>query len=107
MVVLSLTFWRKMHLLTRRPDDLMYDSRWQAGRTCRVGLLWDTVAGPSALTTTGTWKRLLERATAAPATLKASDMESQDFLLKMEFTSWMTCSCVRDKGGMLSQKTDI
>ncbi len=61
--------------------------------TCRVGWLWDTVAGPWALTMTGTWKRLLERAAAALATLKASDRESQDFLLKMEFTSWMTWSC--------------
>lgn len=61
--------------------------------TCRVGWLWDTVAGPWALTMTGTWKRLLERAAAALATLKASARESQDFLLKMAFTSWMTWSC--------------
>lgn len=61
--------------------------------TCRVGWLWDTVAGPWALTITGTWKRLLERAAAALATLKASARESQDFLLKIEFTSWMTWSC--------------
>uniref|UniRef100_A0A0E9SXA4 Uncharacterized protein n=1 Tax=Anguilla anguilla TaxID=7936 RepID=A0A0E9SXA4_ANGAN len=36
---------------------------------------------------TGMWKRLLVRAPAALATLKASDRESHDFLLKMEFTS--------------------
>lgn len=60
--------------------------------TCRVGWLWDTVAEPWALTMTGTWKRLLERVAAALATLKASDRESHDFLLKIEFTSWMTWS---------------
>lgn len=57
-----------------------------------MGWLWDTVAGPWGVTMTGTWKRLLERAEAALATLKASARESQDFLLKMEFTSWMTWS---------------
>ncbi len=58
-----------------------------------MGWLWDTAAGPWALTMTGTWKRLLESDAAALATLNASERESQDFLLKMEFTSWITWSC--------------
>lgn len=76
-------------------DDKHWSSRGE--HTCRIGWLWETVAGPWVLTMTGTWKRLLERAAAAQATLNASDRESQDFLLNTEFTSWITWSC-EEKG---------
>lgn len=60
--------------------------------TCSRGWLCETAAEPRVLTMTGLWKRLLESAAAALATLNASVRESHDFLLKIEFTSWITWS---------------